>query len=165
LERRGLLLGSFGIVTAYILISDSAARMTRREKAVAVVFVASALLVVERLERWHQPKPEPEHIPAHRPMPPLMLMLTPAEDFWTEPVFTSVPNQPVAVSFLSRPQGGHAGFSSNEADDPMLGVPDVEFVNLSDKPVTIDWVPERQWRGSLLQGFRHWEGPLESPAQ
>jgi hypothetical protein len=136
---RGLLLFSFGLIAAYVFLSESTAGMTTREKSAVILVIGALLLLIERAETWARPQPEISPSSTRLPVPPLMLMLRQPSDFFSEPVFTRVPNQQVALSYVSLPQGGFAGFGQNEGDDPMLAIPAVNLINLSDEPLTLSW--------------------------
>lgn len=133
---RSLLLTCFCTVAAYVSLSDRAAKMTWHEKTVALFGAAAIIVGVERLETTLQPKPPP--IP-HLPQPPLMLLLRP-DDIYKQRQFAQLPNLDVATTYLSRPQGGFAGFdSNNDVDDPMLAISHVDIANLSDHAITLSW--------------------------
>jgi hypothetical protein len=154
---RGLIILSLAIGAAYILRSESTSKMTMREKLVALSLMSAVFLAIERTETWAQPKPK------RFPVPPLMLMFKPTP-VQSEPIFTQLPGLPVATSYISRPQGGYAGFAENDVDDAMLGTNRIYLQNLSNEPLSIAWGIEVRGEGQAFvlsgNGKGRWERQL-----
>lgn len=155
-----MIVASLVACLVYILFSRFTASLDRSRRIAAILLMVTVHLWIERAITVMQPRPPSTSLP------PLKLLLPPNPLFQTHPLMR-IGDLPLAVTYLSRPVGGYAGFGKtgdNSADDVMLAVPSFGLVNLSERPLTVSWSLTVHGEGSKFtlagDGKGRWERQL-----